>query len=160
MSSPECIVKDGERSWQLWNLTEGTIKAIAKHKGLPIVGKDFGEIARVTKKGIDAALDFVWEEAIENAIKNTGADWKFEVLTSGRVSPVNQTWRGDLGCKSEGVSFVVSFELSSPMKYTDLCVVAAITSIKPDMFIQAEWDDLVDAMTGFIETTYRAEHWV
>ncbi|MFZ2410636.1 MAG: hypothetical protein WAW23_03610, partial [Candidatus Methanoperedens sp.] len=61
----------GEKEWPLWNLTERTIRAIAKEKGLSLTGKDFDEIARVTKKGIDAALNFVWEEAIENAIKGT-----------------------------------------------------------------------------------------
>ena len=66
--------EDKERVWPLWNLTEETIKAVAKEKGLSLAGKDFDEIARVTKKGIDAALEFVWEEAIENAIKRTEAD--------------------------------------------------------------------------------------
>lgn len=63
-----------EKTWHLWDLTQETIEAIAKQKGLSLEGKDFDEIARQTKKGIDAALDFVWEEAIENAIRNTRAE--------------------------------------------------------------------------------------
>ncbi len=64
---------DKEKTWPLWDLTMETIEAVAKEKGLSIIGKDPDEIARLTKKGIDAALDFVWEEAIENAIKGTEA---------------------------------------------------------------------------------------
>ncbi len=63
-----------ERIWHLWDLTQDTIEAIAKRKGLSLEGKDFDEIARLTKKGIDAALDFVWEEAVLNAIRNTEAE--------------------------------------------------------------------------------------
>ncbi len=64
---------DKEKIWSLWDLTQGTIEAVAKEKGISIAGKNLDEIARLTKKGIDAALDFVWEEAVENAIKGTKA---------------------------------------------------------------------------------------
>lgn len=63
-----------ERTWNTWVLHESTIKEISGRKGLSLEGKDMDEIARLVRKGIDAALDFVWEEAIENAIKLTPAE--------------------------------------------------------------------------------------
>ncbi len=76
---------DKEKTWPLWDLTMETIEAVAKEKGLSIIGKDPDEIARLTKKGIDAALDFVWEEAVENAIKGTKAVTEDSQLLSADV---------------------------------------------------------------------------
>jgi hypothetical protein len=36
---------------------------------------------------------------------------------------------------------------------------AKITSSKPDVFNENEWDDLTYAMADFIEATYKTEHW-
>ncbi len=53
-----------EKTWHLWDLTQETIEAIAREKGLSLEGRDFDEIARQTKKGIDAALDFAWKKQL------------------------------------------------------------------------------------------------
>ncbi len=161
--------EDKERVWPLWNLTEETIRAIAREKGLSLTGKDLDEIARLTKKGIDAALDFVWEEAIENAIKGTKADWKFNIIDrslsdsserrNGNSYEFTETWAGEIECKSEGASFVFDFELVHHVTEDNGGDTARITSSKPDVFNEDEWDDLTYKMTDFIETTYRAEHW-
>ncbi len=161
--------EDKERVWPLWNLTEETIRAIAREKGFSLTGKDLDEIARLTKKGIDAALDFVWEEAIENALKGTKADWKFNIVDrslsdssehrSGNRYALTETWAGEIECKSEGASFVFDFELVHHVTEDNGGDTARITSSKPDVFNEDEWDDLTYAMTDFIETTYRAEHW-
>lgn len=158
-----------EKTWPLWNLTQGTIEAIAKQKGLSLVGKDLDEIARLTKKGIDAALDFVWEEAIEGAIRGTKADWKFSIIDrslsdsserrSGNSYALTETWAGEVECKSEGASFMFDFELVHHVTEDNGGDTAKITSSKPDAFNEDEWDDLTYEMTDFIETTYRAEHW-
>jgi hypothetical protein len=161
--------RDKEKTWPLWNLTQETIEAIAKENGLSITGKDLDEIARITKKGIDAALDFVWEEAIENAIKDTKADWKFSIVDrslsnsserrSGNSCELTETWAGEVECKSEGASFLFDFELVHHVTEDDGGDTAKITSSKPDVFNEDEWDDLTYAVVEFIETTYRAEHW-
>jgi len=161
--------EDKERVWPLWNLTDETIRAIAREKGLTLAGKDFDEIARVTKKGIDAALDFVWEEAVKNAIKITEAEWVFSVashelsersvFTSGRIDSCNETWAGEIECKSGDISFVFGFELVHLVTEDNGGDTAKITSSKPDEFNEEAWDDLTYAMMDFIETTYRAEHW-
>jgi hypothetical protein len=161
--------EDKERVWPLWNLTDETIRAIAREKGLTLAGKDFDEIARVTKKGIDAALDFVWEEAVKNAIKITEAEWVFRVVshelsersvfTSGRIHSCNETWAGEIECKSGDTSFVLNFELVHLVTEDNGGDTARITSSKPDEFNEEAWDDLTYAMMDFIETTYRAEHW-
>lgn len=161
--------EEKERVWPLWNLTDETIKAIAREKGLSLAGKDFDEIARVTKKGIDAALDFVWEEAVKNAIKITEAEWVFRVashelsersvFTSGRIHSCNETWTGEIECKSQGASFVFGFELVHLVTEDNGGDTAKITSSKPDEFNEEAWDDLTYAMMDFIETAYRAEHW-
>lgn len=161
--------EDKEKIWPLWNLTEETIRAIAKQNGLSLAGKDLDEIAQITKKGIDAALDFVWEEAIENAIKGTKADWKFNIVDrslsdsserrSGNSYELTETWAGEIECKSEGASFVFDFELVHHVTEDNGGDTAKITSSKPDVFNEDEWDNLTYEMTDFIETTYRAEHW-
>lgn len=160
---------DKEKTWTLWNLTQGTIEAIANQKGLSLVGKDLDEIARLTKKGIDAALDFVWEEAIENAIKGTKADWKFNIVDrslsdssehrNGNRYELTETWAGEIECKSEGASFVFDFELVHHVTEDNGGDTAKITSSKPDVFMEDEWDDLTYAMADFIETTFKADHW-
>lgn len=96
----------GERVWPMWNLTEETITAIAKRNGVSLTGRDFDEIARGTKKGFDAALDFVWEEAIIGAIRSTKPEWKFEVMshelidkstfTSGSINSCYEEWKGEI----------------------------------------------------------------
>lgn len=161
--------EDKERVWPLWNLTDETIKAIAREKGLTLAGKDFDEIARVTKKGIDAALDFVWEEAVKNAIKITEAEWVFSVashelserseFTSGRIQSCNETWTGEIECKSGDTSFVFGFELVHLVTEDNGGDTAKITSSKPDEFNEEAWDDLTYLMMDFIETIYRTEHW-
>ncbi len=161
--------EDKEKIWPLWNLTEETIRAIAREKGLSLTGKDLDEIARQTKKGIDAALDFVWEEAIEGAIRGTKADWKFNIIdrslsdsserSNGNSYALTETWAGEVECKSEGASFVFDFELVHHVTEDNGGDTAKITSSKPDVFNEDEWDDLTYAIMDFIETTYRAEHW-
>ncbi len=158
-----------EKTWHLWDLTESTIEAIAKQKGLSIAGKDPDEIARITKKGIDSALDFVWEEAIENAIKLTKADWAFNIISqnlsdssehrNGNRYELTETWAGEIGCKSGDASFVFDFELVHHATKDNDDDRAEITSGRPDVFNEDEWDDLTGAMTDFIKSTYRAEHW-
>ncbi len=158
-----------EKAWHLWDLTQDTIEAIAKQKGLSLTGKDLDEIARITKKGIDAALDFVWEEAIENAIKLTKAEWAFNVISrnlsessehrTGNCYELTETWTGEIGCKSGDASLVFDFELVHHLTEDNGGNTAKITNSKPDDFNEDEWDDLTYAMADFIESTYRAEHW-
>ena len=160
---------DKKKTWPLWNLTQETIEAVAKEKGLSIIGKDLDEIARLTKKGIDATLDFVWEEAIESAIKGAKADWKFNIVErslsdsserrSGNSYELTEMWAGEIEYRSEGASFVFDFELVHHVTEDNGGDTAKITSIKPDVFNEDEWDDLTYAMIDFIETTYREEHW-
>jgi hypothetical protein len=160
---------DGEKIWSLWDLTQGTIEAVAKEKGISIAGKNLDEIARLTKKGIEAALDFVWEEAVENAIKGTKADWKFNIVDRSLIDSsehrngisyeLTETWTGEVECKSEGASFVFDFELLHHITEDNGGDTAKITSSKPDDFNEDEWDDLLYATTDFIETAYRAEYW-
>ncbi len=154
---------DGEKIWSLWDLTQGTIEAVAKEKGISIAGKNLDEIARLAKKGIDAALDFVWEEAVENAIKVTKADWKFNIVarnlscsskqSNGNSYEITETWAGEVECKSEGAFFIFNFELVHHVTEDTGGDTVKITSIKPDVFNEDEWDDLVYAMTDFIEAT-------
>ncbi len=159
---------DEEKTWHLWDLTQSTIEAIAKRNGLSIAGKDLDEIARITKKGIDSALDFVWEEAIENAIKLMKANWTFNIISrnlsdssehrSGNHYGLTETWTGEVGCKSGEASFVFDFELVHHLTEDNGTDTAKITNHKPDDFNEDEWDDLTYAMADFVETTYKKEH--
>lgn len=158
-----------EKAWPMWVLTQGTIEEIAKQKGLSMVGKDPDEIARMTKKGIDAALDFVWEEAVEGGIRNTEANWEFSIIDrnllessehrDGNSYRLTETWVGEIECRSGDASFMFDFELVHHVTEDNGGDAAKITSSKPDVFNEDEWDDLIYAMADFIETTYRAEHW-
>ncbi len=160
---------EAEKIWHLWDLTQGTIDAIVKEKGLSIAGKDMDEIARKAKKGIDAALDFVWEEAVENAIKGTEADWSFCIISrslsdssehrSGNRYELTETWVGEIGCKSGDASFTFDFEFLHHVSQDNGGDTASITHSKPDVFDEDTWDDLLSAMTDFIETVYGKEPW-
>ncbi len=159
-----------EKIWHLWDLTQSTIEAIAKQKGLSLTGKDLDEIARITKKGIDSALDFVWEEAIENAIKLTKANWAFDIIFrdlsdssehyTGNCYELTETWTGEIECKSGDASFVFCFNLvHRETEDNGSTNTAIITNSKPDVFNENEWDDVTYAMIQFIETTSKKEHW-
>jgi hypothetical protein len=162
--------KKGERVWPLWNLTEETIRAVAKKNGLSLTGRDFDEIARVTKKGIDAALDFAWEEAVENAINNEDANWKFEVMshelidgstfTSGRVHSDYELWKGEIECKAEEDKFLFDFELTRHSTQDGSTNEIKITSQRPEpQFPEEDWSELVDRMITYIEGVYKGGHW-
>ncbi len=159
----------GEREWPLWNLTEETVKAIAKKKGLSLAGKNLDEIARQAMKGMAWAVDDVWEEVIENAINNTEPDWKFSIADrslsdssenrGGNSYELTETWTGELDCVSGDDKFLIAFELVHHVTEDNGSDTAKITSGKPDKFNEEEWDDLVDQMTGFIEAAYKKEPW-
>lgn len=160
----------GEKEWPLWNLAEETIKAIANEKGLSLVGRDFDEIARQTKKGIDAALDFVWEEVVIGAIRSTKADWALEitnhelidhsVFSGGRIHDCLETWKGEIECKSGENKFFIDFEFAHCVTLEDSSNKAKITSPRPDKYFnEDEWADLMDKMITFIETAYKKEPW-
>ena len=78
---------------------------------------------------------------------------------SGNSYELTEMWAGEIECRSEGASFVFDFELVHHVTEDNGGETAKITSIKPDVFNEDEWDDLTYAMIDFIETTYRAEHW-
>ncbi len=68
-----------EKTWCMWLLSEDDIKGIAERSGLSLEGKDLDDIASQVKKGISWALDDVWEDAVEEAIKNTPTEEEEEV---------------------------------------------------------------------------------
>ncbi len=160
---------EAEKIWHLWDLTQGTIEAIAKEKGLSIAGKDMDEIARKAKKGIDAALDFVWEEAVENAIKGTKADWSFCIISRSLSDSsehlgrgdygLTATWTGEIRAESSGISFVFDFEFMHHVTSDSGSDSAKIISSKPDAFNERDWDDLISVMQDFIEYEYRENWW-
>lgn len=162
--------EDKERVWPLWNLTEETIKAIAKEKGLALTGKDFDEIARQTRKGIDASLDFVWEKIVIGAIKNTKADWALEiashelidrsVFSSGGIHEHFETWKGEIDCKSGENKFFFDFEFTHRVTLDSSSNEVKITSPMPEeYFTEDEWVDLTDKMITFVEIAYKKEPW-
>lgn len=158
-----------EKVWPLWNLTGETIKAIAREKGLSLVGKDFDEIARQTGKGINAALDFVWEEAIENAIKNTKAEWEFTIISferidfsehgSGNMCMLNETWKGEVQCKAEDVSLALDFVLEHHVSGDGNNNDVKINSPMPALFTEDDWDDFVCRLENFICIDYKSDPW-
>ncbi len=158
-----------ERTWPLWNLTEETIRAIAREEELTLIGKDFDEIARQTKKGIDAALDFVWEEAIENAIENTKAEWDFTITSiertdfsehgSGGTYVFNETWKGEVLCKAENDSLVLDFVLEHHVTEDGSNNEAKVTSPRSDTFTEDDWDDFVYRLENFICIDYKSNPW-
>lgn len=156
--------------WPMWTLSPGDIEGVAKERGISFIGKDFDEIARVTKKGIDAALCDVWEIAIEGALRNTKAKWKFNVVDIGlsdtsefysdKEQSLTEKWIGEIGCEADRASFVFAFELvhkESTEEGSSNNV--EITSIKHPGFDETEWDDICFAMEGFILNDYKTTDW-
>jgi hypothetical protein len=114
MSHPE-----GNKEWPMWVLSPEDIEGVAKERGISCLGKDFDEIARVTKKGIEAALCDVWEIAIEGALRYTKAEWQFNIVDIGltdtsefcsdREQSLTEKWIGEIGCKAD------RYHLPSPL---------------------------------------------
>jgi hypothetical protein len=165
MSHPE-----GNKEWPMWVLSPEDIEGVAKERGISCLGKDFDEIARVTKKGIEAALCDVWEIAIEGALRYTKAEWQFNIVDIGltdtsefcsdREQSLTEKWIGEIGCKADRVSLTFAFELVHKESTEDGSRNRAdITSIKHPGFNETEWDDFCSAMEEFILNDYKTTDW-
>ncbi len=62
------LIREHERTWCCWKLSEEDIVGVAKQCGESLVGVDFDEVARRVKKGIEVAVEDVWEDCIKEAI--------------------------------------------------------------------------------------------
>lgn len=57
------------KEWCIYSICEDDIKGVAKERGLDIEGIDVDDIVYYIRKGVAWALDDVWEQIIEEAIK-------------------------------------------------------------------------------------------
>jgi hypothetical protein len=156
--------------WPMWVLSPEDIEGVAKDRGISCLGKDFDEIARVTKKGIEAALCDVWEIAIEEALRNTEAEWQFNIVDTGlsdtsefrsdKEYSLMEKWIGEIGCEGNGTSLVFAFELIHEERTDEGSKNdVKITSIRYPGFIETEWDDMCLIMEEFILTAYKTTDW-
>lgn len=159
-----------DKEWPMWVLSPEDIEGVAKDRGISCLGKDFDEIARVTKKGIEAALCDVWEIAIEEALRNTKAEWKFSVVDVGlsdtsefrsdKEYSLMEKWIGEIGCEGNGTSLVFAFELIHEERTDEGSKNdVKITSIRHPGFNETEWEDLCSVMEDFILTVHKAAGW-
>lgn len=159
-----------DKEWPMWVLSPEDIEGVAKDRGISCLGKDFDEIARVTKKGIEAALCDVWEIAIEGALRNTKAEWKFSVVDVGlsdtsefrsdKEYSLMEKWIGEIGCEGNGTSLVFAFELVHEERTDEGSKNdVKITSIRHPEFNETEWEDLCSVMEDFILTVHKVAGW-
>jgi hypothetical protein len=170
MSSLKADNPEETTDWAMWVLSPEDIEGVAKERGISCLGKDFDEIARITKKGIEAALCDVWEIAIEEALRHTKAEWQFNIVDIGltdtsefysdRDHSLTEKWIGEIGCKADRVSLTFAFELVHKESTEDgSSNKVDITSIKHPWFNETEWDDLCLAMEKFILNAYKTTNW-
>ncbi len=168
---PDKLTKPEEiTEWPMWTLSIEDIKGVAKERGISFIGKDFDEIARITRKGIEAALCDVWEIAIEGGLRNTKAEWQFNIVDIGlsdtsefysdKEQSLTEKWIGEIGCEADRESLVFAFELVHEERTEDGSKNdVKITSIRHPEFDETEWDDICFAMERFILNAYKTTDW-
>jgi hypothetical protein len=159
-----------DKEWPMWVLSPEDIEGVAKERGVSFIGKDFDEIARITKKGIEAALCDVWEIAIEEALRNTEAEWKFNIVDTGlsdtsefrndKEYSLMEKWIGEVGCEADRETPVFAFELVHKERTDESSKNdVKITSIRHPGFNETEWEDMCLIMEEFILTAYKTTDW-
>jgi len=169
-----------DQTWPVRFITESEIKHMAEIKQLGMKGRNIDWIVRSIEKGVSAGIEDVWDQIIEEAISNNEPDWEFKIestectecqdVTIGKNRTVNENWNGTIKITGGYVRtpedvigvemYSLKFTLNNSYSSDNGCIGAEITTVKPDDFLEEEWDTLVYQATNFIETDFKKQGWM